>query len=115
MKNWKKSLGIALCLGGILLIGISNYTQIQINEGKLEISTAQSQVNKGKSLFSLDPMTKKMGNVVLSGAQKQIDEGKMEINRYEEMAGRLQIIGSLMILVGLIYFVLGRKSSFGKR
>lgn len=109
--NYKKSLGIFLCLAGVGLGVLSNYIDVQVEEGKVKISIAQRQVSQGKKLFSNDPVTKQFGNAVFSGAQRKIDEGSQEISQYEQIASWMQFgaIACIVIGAGLIFMSKKRK------
>lgn len=108
--NSKRIIGILLAIAGVFLFVFANYIQSEVAQGRQKISSAQRQVNQGKSLFSLNPVTKEVGKGLLGGAQKKIDEGKQEADAYELLAGRLQIGGILLFIAGALFLVFGRKS-----
>lgn len=103
----KRILGIIVCIGGIALIFISKYISAQVEAGKLEISSAEQKVGKGKALFGLTPYTKDLGNqMVINPAEKKIQAGKEEIAYYEVLANRLMMGGIAAIVVGAAIFLI---------
>ncbi len=110
--NLKRIIGIAVCIGGIVLILISNYIKSQVEEGKEEISDAESKVQRGKTLFGLNPYTEAIGQkIIFDPAEKKIDTGKQEISSYEAKASQFMIAGIIVIVVGIgiILIPFGRK------
>ena len=107
--NSKKALGLIVAVIGVGLIFVSNYVQIQVDEGKVKIRRAERQVGQGQGLLSLDPLTKQFGNAITRGAERKIDEGKQEVEKYEVIAGRLQIAGIILIAGGILLFFFGHK------
>ena len=105
--NWKRIIGVVLVIGGIASLLVAGYIRKQVAEGKLEISSAQSKVNQGKTLFGLTPYTKDVGDkVIFDPAQKKIRAGQSEVAHYEILASRLQIGGVILIVAGIIVFFL---------
>jgi len=108
--NYKKILALVMLLGGIVMICISLYIKSEIEQGNLKISSAQSKVNQGNSLFSMSPYTKSMGQSMTGGAQKKINAGKAQIQYYTELAEQLQIGGIvLIVLSGGLFLISGKK------
>jgi uncharacterized membrane protein HdeD (DUF308 family) len=98
----KRIIGIVICIGGIVLIFVSNYIKSQVESGKMQISSAESQVSQGKTLFGLNPVSKQVGNqVFFNSAEQQINAGKKDVAYYESLASQLQIAGIIAIVVGL--------------
>ena len=105
-----KVLGIVILIIGLVMLGASFYIKNQVLQGRMEISSAQSKVDTGKSLFGTTPATKPAGNILFSGAQNQIDAGTATADYYAQMANWLQIGGIILIIVGAgIIFLSGRK------
>lgn len=96
------------------MIFISNYITTQIKEGKIKITRAQKQVEKGRGLFNYNPVTKEIGKGVTGAAQKKIDAGKQMVTDYEVIAHRLQVGGIVLTIIGagiVIFDIIGK----GKR
>ncbi|MBS0652667.1 MAG: hypothetical protein JSR39_03980 [Verrucomicrobia bacterium] len=107
----KSIIGSLLLICGIALIGFSMYVTSQVEEGKGKVSSAQSKVNKGKGLFSGDPLSEEIGKGLTSGAQKKIDEGKQQIVYYEGVAYWTKNGGIACIIIGLgVFFIPTKKS-----
>ncbi|MBS0615875.1 MAG: hypothetical protein JSR58_04920 [Verrucomicrobia bacterium] len=107
--SWKRILGIILVLGGVALLLVSNYIANQVEQGKEQISSAQKKVDQGNSLFSMSPYTKDVGEQITGSAQKKIDAGQQEVIQYETLAGQLKIGGIVVLVVGLLFVIFGRK------
>jgi hypothetical protein len=105
-----KVLGIVILIIGLVMLGASFYIKNQVLQGRMQISSAQSKVDTGKSLFNMSPTTQPAGNMMFSGAQSQIDAGSAQADYYAQMANWLQIGGIVLIIVGAgIIFLSGRK------
>ena len=107
--SWKRIIGMLIAIAGIALLLVSNYITQRVEDGKEQISNAQEKVDKGSSLFSLSPYTKDVGQQITGSAQKKIDEGKLQVIQYETLAGKLQIGGIALIVVGTLFVIFGRK------
>jgi hypothetical protein len=105
----KKVLGAILFLGGIAMILLSMYIKNQVVQGKLEVSDAQSKVDSGNSLFSLNPMAKEVGKTMTGSAQKKINAGQEQISMYEQRAQWLQMGGIALLVLGAGIFFIGGK------
>ncbi len=105
-----KVLGIVILIIGIVMLGASFYIKNQVLQGRAEISSAQSKVDTGTSLFNMSSTTKPVGGAVFGGAQSQINAGSAQADYYAQMANWLQIGGIILIIVGAgIIFLSGRK------
>jgi len=107
--NRKQLVGTILMLAGVAMLFASNYISTQVGEGRQKIDRAQRTVDKGNSIFSMNPVTQQVGRGLTGGAQRQINAGREEADYYDQMAGRLKFGGIACIIVGGILFVLGRK------
>ena len=96
----KKTLGIILLIGGVVLIFFSNYIYNQVAAGREKISGAENTMEQGNQLFSLTPATKEAGKVLTAPAEKKISEGKAQASAYEQLAGWLQFGGIALVVVG---------------
>lgn len=100
MKS-RRTFGIVLCVVGIALILFAMYIKSETVEGRQRISSAQKQVNTGKKLFSLSPVTEPVGKGLTGAAQRRIDEGRREVSQYEDLAYWFQIGGGILIVIGI--------------
>lgn len=107
--NFKRILGIATLIAGIVLLFISNNIHNQLNAGREEISEAQKNVGRGNRLFSLHPVTKEIGKGVSSIAEKKINEGEETIAHYAMIANWCQNGGIALIVLGTIIVIFSRK------
>jgi len=98
-----------LILAGVAMLFASNYISTQVGEGRQKIDSAQRSVDRGNSIFSLNPVTQQVGRGLTGSAQRQINAGREEVGYYDQMAGRLQFGGIACIIAGGLLFVLGRK------
>lgn len=100
--NLKRIIGILICIGGVVMLFISNHIKNEVESGKMQISSAESQVSQGKTLFGLNPVTKTIGDqAVFNSAQNKINAGKEEVAYYESLAHQLQIGGIIAIIIGI--------------
>ncbi len=106
----KRIIGIIIAACGAFMLVFSNYISKQVQEGRGKISRAQSQVDTGNKLFSINPITKEVGKGISGGAQRRIDAGSMEADEYAVLAHQLQIGGVVLLIVGCgIVFLSSRK------
>jgi hypothetical protein len=105
----QRIIGIVLiALGGAMLAG-SAYIKSEVGMGQERIQSAQRSVDTGNKLFSLSPYTKDVGKTMTRSAQKKIDEGRMEVAKYMQIAHMLQIGGFISLIGGAALLFLGRK------
>lgn len=110
--NLKRIIGIIVCIGGVVLIFISNYIKNQVAQGQEQISSAESNVKTGKTLFGANPVTKEVGNqLIFKPAENKIKAGKEEVAYYEALASKLLIGGIVVIIAGLgiVFIPFGKK------
>lgn len=105
----KRIFGILLVLVGIGMIFASVYIMGQVTQGREQISEAQEKVNKGKSLFNLNPITKEIGKGLTGSAEKKIEEGRQTADKYEELASWLKIVGIVFVVLGGLGILFGKK------
>jgi hypothetical protein len=110
--KFKRILGIVLIVAGIAMFFMSNYIAEQVAEGKGQISSAQQKVDTGNKLFSLNPATKEVGKTFSGSAQKKIDEGKLEVTKYEKIADLLHTGSIVLVIAGVVLVIM---SFVGKR
>ena len=92
--------GVVMFVIGVVAFGLSMYIRDQVDEGRGRVSSAQKRLDQGNSLFNLSPMTKQIGKGFTSGAQNKIDEGILQIQKYNDFAAWLQIAGIVFMVVG---------------
>lgn len=99
--------GIVIIVLGIIAIAFSVYIKNEVEAGKVKISSAQSSVDTGKSLFNLSPATKPFGEVITGSAQDKIDQGRQDVAKYEMISNWLMGIGIALIIIGIIVVLTG--------
>ena len=105
-----KKTGIAILILGIFFIGTSSYIQNSVEKGKVQVSSAQKDVDQGNSLLSLTPITENIGKELSKPFQHKIDNGKTKIQKYESLALWLKVGGAICFVVGIgILFVRKKK------
>lgn len=113
--NTKRGLSIGLIILGLIFIFISQHIQHRINEGQLEISSGQSQVDETQSLFGWNPITKQVGKGLTSGAEARIAAGQDEITHYQGIAHTLLVVGVILVIVGVILVIMFELRMWGRR
>jgi putative Mn2+ efflux pump MntP len=103
----KKISGLIIVILGLVCLYFSHYIKEQVEQGKMQISEAQGKVDTANSIFSVNPVSKEVGKGLTSGAQRQINEGRMEVAKYGQLAMWLQIGGYVLIIVGVLVFLTG--------
>lgn len=96
----KKTLGIGILVIGVLLIIGAIYIKGQVAHGREQISSAKSTMHAGESILGLSPATKGAGSMLGSAGNKKIAEGSAEADKYEKIAGGLQIAGIAALVIG---------------
>jgi hypothetical protein len=104
-----KKLGIVLLILGIASVGASIYIKGEVEAGKEQVSSAQDTVDKGNSLFSLNPATEDIGKELSSPIQKKIDQGNADIETYEAVALWSRVGGAILIILGLSMLFIRKK------
>jgi hypothetical protein len=104
--NVKQVLGGIIFVGGLGLLYLAHYINVQVAAGNLEILSGQQKVNQVNGLFNMSPYTKDVGKGMTSGAQQQINEGKNTVEYYAMVANRCQIggIAALVVGAGMVFF-----------
>jgi len=113
--NTKRGLGIGLIILGLIFIFISQHIQHRINEGQLEVSSGQSQVDETQSLFGWNPVTKVVGKGLTSGAEARIAAGQDEITHYQGIAHTLLTIGVILVIAGAAMIIMFEFRHWGRR
>jgi len=105
----KKIVGFIFILIGIALIGAFFYIKSRTEEGSRQVQEAQSKVDLGNKLFSLNPVTKQAGGYLSAPMQQRIDAAIEEIGGYEEAARVSKIGGIVFLIVGGLLILVPRK------
>lgn len=105
----KNILAIALIVLGAIMLLFSDYIAREVTEGKNKVTRAQSQVDTMDSVFSASKYTKPIGKTFTHGAQKKIDAGQAEIEKYKTVSSSLRIGGIILILISLGLFFIRKK------
>lgn len=101
----KKIIAVVVFLVGVAMLGGAFYIKDQVAKGKLKVASAEKKINQGKTLFSLNPVSKEIGDQVAQSADRKIAGAKLEISDYEALALDLQIGGIILILLGAGGFI----------
>ncbi|NGX34678.1 MAG: hypothetical protein K1060chlam1_01031 [Candidatus Anoxychlamydiales bacterium] len=107
----KRISGIIIVILGITLIGTSFYIKSQVSSGREQISEAEKKVQKGKELFSTNPITKELGKGITDSAERKIKAGSAKADRYATLALWFQIGGGILIVVGGVLIFMKRKKN----
>jgi hypothetical protein len=105
----RKIAAALLLIIGVGMIGFSMYIMNQVNEGKIKIESAEKTVGQANQLFSLNPVTKQLGEGVTGSAEKKIESGKELIARYVNISQNLKIAGIVLIVLGVGLFFVGKR------
>lgn len=98
-------LGIVLAAAGIVAICFASYINSQVAQGKIQVSQGEQKMSAGKQLFSVTPLTEKIGEGMTSGGDKKIAEGKQKITHYQGVANTLMTLGVISIIAGAGIFI----------
>lgn len=107
----KRIAAIVLIIAGMVFLYMSHYINTQVAGGRAEISGAQKKIDTTKTLFSINPATKEVGNQISDYGQNKIDEGTQKADRYAAYAKWLMIGGAILIVIGAGVFFVGRKKT----
>ncbi len=104
--NVKQVIGGIIFVGGLGLLYLAHYINVQVEEGNMQIFSGQQKVDQTNSLFNMSPYTKSVGQGLTSGAQRQINEGRDTVEYYTAIANRCRIggIAALVVGAGMIFF-----------
>ena len=102
----KRVISALLIAGGIALLLVTKYIMNQVAQGEEQIASGESKLGTAKSLFSLNPTAKMVGEGLTSGSEEKISQGKEQIAYYTMVANRLQVSGYVLIAVGVGFFFL---------
>lgn len=106
----KNIIAILVIICGIALIVVSNVIKSRVEEGRIQVSSAQGQVDTANQLFSMHPYGKEAGKHITGSAQSQINAGNQQILYYVQVADWAQIGGIVLIVIGVgIFFIRGKR------
>jgi hypothetical protein len=108
--NFKRVVAIVIFIAGGVMFGVSLYIKEQVRQGKIEVSDAKRNVERGRSLFSLTPATEPIGEGLARAAEGKIRSGEEQIAYYSHMAQMLQIGGIVLMVAGAGLFFVVRRS-----
>ena len=108
--NRKRVIAVVMFLAGVAMVGGSFYIKSQVAQGKLQVASAEKKVDQGKTLFSLNPVSKEIGGQMAKSADRKIDHAKQEISDYASLAQNLLVGGIVLLIVGAGFFIFLRRS-----
>lgn len=100
----------AVIVGAIMLV-FSYIIKEKVLEGEGQIARAKDSVSQGQGLFNMSPVTKPLGDQLVSGANKKISAGEADVEFYSTVANVLMIGGIILIVVGGASVLFGKKSA----
>lgn len=104
--SYRTVFGVVLMIVGVASIVTSLVIKSRINEGKIQISSAQERVDTGNSSFSRIPVPKEIGRGITRSAQNEINAGNQTIYHYILVANFLLYGGIALFILGtLVIFV----------
>ena len=109
----KRILSGVLIILGIGLYIFGSYISGEVSMGREKIESAQKNVNQGRKFSQINPFSKEIGGMFADSAQKKIDEGKQEVDKYYILANWLHGGGIVIFVagIGLLAFSFVRKKS----
>ena len=103
--NLKKFFSVLVVVLGLLMEWGAHYINQQVEEGKLKVSSAEKSVSQTQSIFSLNPISKQIGDGIAKSADRKIDHANQEISSYANLAQSLQVGGIILIILGIGFFI----------
>ncbi|NBO23913.1 MAG: hypothetical protein EBU93_01540 [Chlamydiae bacterium] len=101
----KHILVIFFLLAGASSLGISNYIQHQVQQGQEQINSAEQNLDTLGKISSISPWSKSIDEKINQGANKKIDAGKSEIEKYTTISSLLKISGFVFFGIAALLFV----------
>ena len=96
----KRTTALIALIAGIVMFLFSLYIMNQVNQGRGQISSAQSRVNRGSGLFNMNPVTRQVGKGMSDAAQKKLDAYREKADEYERLAKWLKVGGIVLVVLG---------------
>ncbi len=100
---------IILILIGIAAIMGSVYIKNQVVEGRRQIAEGKEKLERGKGLFSLNPITKELGRGLEKQGQSKIKEGTRKADYYQSLSNWMLYGGIVFIVAGSVVLLIKRK------
>lgn len=107
--NYKRISSIVVILIGIALLIFSAYIKNKLADAEGQISSAKSKVDTGEKLFSLNPVSKEIGEGLTGSAREKIRDAEGQVAYYYEVAMWCQRGGIALIIIGAAVFIFSRK------
>lgn len=108
--NLKKIIAIIVFVVGLGMIGGSMYIKNQVEQGKLQVASAEEKLSQGKTLFSLNPVAKQIGEGISSAADRKIAGANRDIAYYSNLAQQLLVGGIVLVVIGAALFAFSFKT-----
>lgn len=109
-KNMKRYLNIALSIlviaMGIGVLQVAHYIETEIAKGKKQLKKAEKMVGGTGSLLSITPLSKEVGDELLSGSRAKIQAAHGDIAFYTQLAEALIWGGWAVIGIGALWFLI---------
>lgn len=102
-------LAIFFLIVSFAMFGFSYYIQIEIDQGRAEISDAEKKLNQTEGLFSLSPATQQLGSGIKRAGKKKIAIAEADIAYYQSVANYLKVGGGIFAILGIGCFFIRRK------
>lgn len=107
----KRTFGMGAVIVGAIMLVFSYIIKEKVLEGEGQIARAKDSVSQGQGLFNMSPVTKPLGDQLVSGANKKISAGEADVEFYSTVANVLMIGGIILIVVGGASVLFGKKSA----
>lgn len=98
--NIKRIIGIVSIIVGIVLLMVSRQIDQKLDEARDEIGGAKKKVSTGKKLFSLNPVSKEIGDGLAKGVDKKISDAEATVAHYEKVSMFCHVSGIVLVIVG---------------
>lgn len=105
----KRTLGVILLILGVALLLTSYYINNRVMEGKQKIKSTEKNVETGKNILSLNPVSKEVGKQLTKGVDEKIEQGKTQVTYYSNIAYWIKVTGIIFIVLGIILVLFGKK------
>jgi hypothetical protein len=105
----KKIIAALVAASGIGLLLVGNFIMGEVEIGRQKIARAESKVGGAQRLFSMNPVSEKVGQGMMGGVRKKLRDASAEADYYAHLARALQVGGGVLIAVGVGLFFWRRK------
>jgi hypothetical protein len=110
----KKFITILLILGGACSYSVAVYIENQILDGQGKIAQAEKNLDQLDSTLSLTPYTAPLGRGIRGHADRKIEAGKEQIEKYSDLEKQLKVIGIASFSLGVILSPFAFRRAKGK-